>query len=164
MRILACILVLITLLAGAFVGYCYYGAKMEIEGIAATLTPAVEAVGTYDSVRSQLANGSFLGTKYYDTEFLMPESFAFLTLTVRMSNRGMLPMDWIQIEVKPNLADALQLPAERTPSLAGNSRADFSTVILTRAGVETARKVTVKYYVLGQQFSVTYDMGTGKME
>lgn len=162
MRVLACILVLITLVVGAFVGYCYYGAQMQIDGVAASLTPAAEAIGTYNDVRDKLANGTFIGTKYADAEFLMPESFAFLTLTVRMTNKGMFPMDWIELEVTPDVADILMLPAERTPSLAGSSSGDFSAILLTRTGVNTKRQVTVHYYVLGRAYTETFDMETGK--
>lgn len=162
MRVLACILVLVTLVVGAFFGYVYYGAQMQIEGITAQVTPATEVQATYDDILAQLDNGSFLGTKYHETEFLMPESFAFLSLTVRMQNRGMFPMDWIQIEVQPDAADILQLPADRTPTLAGSSRGDFSTTLLTRTGADQTRTVTVTYYVLGKQMSVTYQMGAGQ--
>lgn len=156
MRIVAGILVLVTLLVGAFLGYCYYGAQMEIESVTATLTPATDALGTYNEVLDQLTNGTFMGTQYRETEFIMAENFAFLTLMVRMSNKGMLPQDWIQIEVQPDAADVLQLAADRTPTLSGNSRAEFSITLLTRTGVGTDRKITVTYYVLGRPFTVQY--------
>lgn len=158
MRVLAGIMVLITLLVGVFFGYCYFGAQMRINGVAAQVTEATDAQGTFAEVQGQLANGSFLGRKYYEVDLLMPESFSFLTLTVRMENRGLFPMDWVQIEIAPNVADVLQLPLERTPTLAAGSAADFSTTILMRHGAETSRKVTVTYYVLGRPMTATHDM------
>lgn len=149
----------IVVIVGAFFGYCYYGMQMQIEGVAASLTPAPEAMEVYDTVMDQLANEAFFGTIYQEgTEFLMPESFAFLTLTARMTNRGIFPMDWVRIEVTPDSADILQIEADRTPTLTAQSRADFSTTVLTRAGADTQREITITYYVLGRQMSVSYRM------
>lgn len=159
MRILTGILVLLTLVVGIFFGYCYTGAQMRIESTAVTVTPATEALGTYESIRDNLANGSFYGEIFYETDLIMAESFEFLTISVRMANRGLFPMEWIRIEVTPDVADVVQLPADRTPSLASNSRADFSATVLTRAGANTNRKITVTYYVLGAEMSATYTMG-----
>lgn len=158
MKVLAIVMVCLVVLVGAFLGYCYSGMQMQIEGVAASLTPATEVVATYDDIRDQLANEVFLGKVYHETEFLMPESFAFLTLTVRMTNRGVFPMDWIRIEVEPDAADILQLAADRTPTLAASSRADFSTTILTRAGASTSRTIKVTYYALGRQMEAIYKM------
>lgn len=158
MRVLAIVLLVVTLLAGAFFGYCLWGAQMQIQGVTVTVTPATEALGTYNDIVSQLENGSFYGTKYREVDYVMPESFAFLTLTVRMQNRGLLPMDWVRIEVEPDAADAVQLAESRTPTLAGSSRADFSTTVLTRTGASESRTLTVTYYVLGQKRTVSYDM------
>ncbi len=156
MRVFTCILLLVTLLVGAFLGYCYYGTQMKIVGVAASVTPANEALGTYNEVRQQVSDGVFLGTKYRLDEFAAAEDYEFLTLTVRMENAGFLPMDWVRIEVAPGASDVLQLAATRTPSLAGNTRSDFSTTLLTRTGGGTARKITVSYYVLGRAFSVVF--------
>lgn len=158
MRVLAIIMLVITLLAGAFLGYCTWGAQMQIQGVSVTMTPATDALGTYNDIVHQLENGSFYGTKYREVEYVMPDSFAFLTLTVRMQNRGLLPMEWIRIEVAPDAADAVQLPESRTPTLAGSTRSDFSATVLTRTGASEARALTITYYVLGQKFTVSYQM------
>lgn len=160
MRVIALILVIVTLLVGAFVGYCFYGAQMQIEGVATTLTPATEAEDTFADLVSQVNNGTFTGTTYYAPEFATAENYTFMTLTVRMQNRGAIPMEWIRIEVSPDAKDVLQLAADRTPALAPNTRSDFSTTLLTHAGAPTTRKVTVTYYVLGHPFSATYDMNS----
>lgn len=159
MRIVACVLLVITVLVGAFFGYVYYGAHMEILGVATSMVPATEVLATYEDILAQLDNGAFLGKQYHETDFLMPESFAFLTLTARLSNKGLFPMDWLQIEVEPDASDILQLYQERTPSLAGGNRADFSTTLLTRTGADASRLITVHYYFFGYKMSVSYQMG-----
>ncbi len=158
MRVLAWILVLATVLVGAFFGYCYYGAQMQIEGVAAAMTPAVDALATYNELTEQIAQGTFYGGKYRDAEFIMPDGYAFLTLTVRMSNQGFLSQDWIRIEVVPDPADIVQLPESRTPTLAARTRADFSATVLTQLGASTSRKIIIHYYVLGREFSIEHQM------
>ena len=158
MRVFACILLLLTLLAAAFWGYCYHGAQMVIEGVAVSLSPAVDAMGTYNQVKTQVSQGTFLGRMYREANFLMPERYTFLTLTVRMSNRGLFPQDWIRIEVAPDPADIALLFNERTPSLSGMSRGDFHATLLMDTGASTSRALSVKYYVLGQPFTVSYQM------
>lgn len=158
MRVIAGILVVLTLLVGAFFGYCYYGAQMEIIGVTTMVTPATEALGTYSQTWAQIQEGSFLGNSWRQADTSAPEAYEFLTLSVRMRNRGLFPMDWLVIEVTPQAADILQLPAERTPTLSARTTADFSTTLLTEAGGGTARTVTVTYYVLGSPFSATFEM------
>ncbi len=158
MRVITSVLIIITLLIGAFLGYCYFGTQMKINSVMSAMTPAQEVLGTFNEVTMQVENGTFLGNRFREAEFAMPNSFSFLTLTVRMENPGFLPMDWIRISVAPDAADVLQLASPRTPSLAGNNRADFSTTILTRTGADTLRKIKVMYYVLGRPFEAEFTM------
>lgn len=156
MRFLAAILVTVVLLAGGFFGFCYWGAQMEIESIATSVVPAVEALGTYNEVVRQLADETFAGAKFRLDSFIMPDGYAFLTLNVRMKNRGLLPQDWIRIEIAPNAADIAQLFNEKAPTIPGMGGGELTATVLTRAGAETARSFTVTYYVLGTPFSVHY--------
>ncbi|MCL1963650.1 MAG: hypothetical protein FWF69_01130 [Firmicutes bacterium] len=158
MRVFTCILLLVTLLAAAFLGYCYVNARMVIEGVSASQVAAADALGTYNQVKNQIAQGTFLGTVYRDANYVMPEGYTFLTLTVRMANHGILPQDWIRIELTPDAADIALLYNERTPTLAGMSRADFYATLLTHTGAHTSRTVKITYYVLGMPFSVSYQM------
>lgn len=156
MRVLAMILVFVTMLAGAFFGYCYYGAQMQIEGAAVSRVPATEAMGTLTNVQDRMRDSSFLGVSFREAELAEPALYEFQTITLRMKNRGMFPMDWIQFEVQPGVADVLQLPQERTPTLAANSTADFSADILTLSGAELRHTVNISYYVLGRKITISH--------
>ncbi len=155
MRTLAILLVFFTLLVGGFLWTAYSGTQMEILSVTASVAPAVENEDLYNETRKHIQNGTFTGTVFSDTEFIMPDGYQFVTLTVRMSNTGFFPQEWIRIEVQPGDAAIAQLPETRTPSLAARSRGEFSTTVLTRFGADTQHTVTVTYYVLGHAFSVT---------
>lgn len=159
MRVLAVLMVLVVAVVGVFFWQANTGAQMRVESVRAQLLPATEAQETYDRTRAEIASGTFYGRQYQEAEFLMAESFAFLTLTVRMANDGYFPMEWIRLEVAPDASDVLMLAAERIPTLAAKSRGEFEATILTRTGADTNREVTVQYYVLGQPMQATFAMG-----
>lgn len=158
MRIIAGILLLITILVGAYIGYCYVGIAMEIESVHAVWTPVTEDMDTYEHIKQQLAEGSFSGKRYMEEPFPDAEDMSFLTITVRMRNKGLLPQDWIELHVTPKEGDIAQLPMDRTPTLAARTRSELSTTLLVRTSVDSNRNVRVTYYVLGKQYQATYKM------
>lgn len=158
MRVVAVILVLLTLFVGVYFGYCYIGISMQIESVTAEWTNAEDAVDLYRHTLRQLEEGSFAGKRFDSSAIPGPEELAFLTLTVRMDNRGLLSQDWIEIHVTPKEGDVALLSQERTPTLAANTRADFSVTLLTKAGADEKHDIRVTYYVLGKQYEVRFSM------
>ena len=155
MKVLAVILMTLTLIAAVFFGFCYYGAQIRLERMTVSALPAPEDLDTWQRISDDLRNGTFTGTRFLSSELIMPESFQFVTLTLTMTNPGFFPMEFIEFSVLPDPADVLQLPAARTPSLRARSTGDFSATVLTRLGSDSPRNVTVTYCVLGHRFSVT---------
>lgn len=157
MRIVATIVLVITLCVLSYFGYCYYGAQMEIIEVSSLLTPAVNAPDAFAELTHELENESFLGRKFQsEPSISAPEEYAFLTLTVRLQNKGLLPQDYIEIAVQGKMGDVVQLRAERTPTLSARTRADFSATLLVPADSEPARGLRVTYYVLGRPCEVWY--------
>lgn|GEM_PF-2993584 len=157
MRVFAVIVLLITVTAIGLIAFCYFGAQMHIVDIYPTLTPAAGAAEAFEELKRQLKIDSFLGAVYHDVDLTNAESFAFLTLTVRMQNKGLLDQDYIQIHIQNHPADILQLAADRTPSLAGLRSADFSATLLIPAeNADVSRDVRVTYYVLGRPYEASF--------
>lgn len=156
MRGIAIGLLVVTLLVAAFLGYCYVGTQMQIAQVTVRRTPAEEVPGTYEGIVQQVENESFLGKLYRETIFTGAEGYAFISLTLRMQNRGLFPMDWIQVDVLPGATDVLQLAQERTPSLAGNTTADYSVTVLARADAGASHQMRISYYVLGKPYTLEY--------
>ena len=156
MRIFACIVLLITIAAIGFFAFCYFGAQMHIVAVYPTITPAADAPEALAELRRQLQIGAFMGTIYHDVDLSNADAFVFLTLTIRMQNRGLLDQDYIQIHIQNKPTDILQLAVDRTPSLAGRSTADFSATLLIPAeNVDALRSVRVTYYVLGRPYEAS---------
>lgn len=158
MRTIASILLLLTIIVGAYIGYCYIGITMQIDTVTSAWMPVTESMETYEHIQRQLAEGAFSGTIYTDEPFPDMEDMSFLTFTVHMGNQGLLAQDWIEIHVTPKEGDIALLPAERTPTLAAGTRSTFSATILTRSSVDGNRDIRVTYYVLGRRYEVSYSM------
>ena len=156
MRIVAVILLFATLFVGVYFGYCYIGLAMQIESVTAEWTSADGDMETYSHIERQIEEGFFSGKLYADPPLPGASEAAFLTLTVRMNNRGLLDQDWIEIHVTPKEGDIALLAQERTPTLAANTRADFSVTLLARPGLDEKRELRVSYYVLGRKYEVAY--------
>ena len=153
MRFITGVLMVVVLAVGAFFGYCWYGAQMQIVGAGTAVTPAADAMDTFASVREQLAQDACYGEKFRDVDFGGAENYSFVTLNVRMKNIGLFPMEWVRVTVEPVAADILQLPPEGDPpTLARLSMGEYAVAFLTQ-GEGGARTYRVIYYVLGRQFT-----------
>lgn len=159
MRFLTCLLLAATLLVGAFFGYGWYGAQMQVVGAGAVKTPAEDAQGAFSELREQLSLDAFYGHPFRQITFEGPENYAFVTLTVRMKNVGLFPMEWISIEVSPDAADIAQLaPEGDAPTLGRLSLGEYTATVLTLKDADTSRTFTVRYYVLGRLFEKQFVM------
>ena len=61
MRFLTCVIVAVTVLVGAFFGYCFYGAQVQLESVGTVKTPANEMLDSFSAVREQLSLDAFYG-------------------------------------------------------------------------------------------------------
>lgn len=153
MRTITGILLVVVLAVGAFFGYCWYGARMQIAGAGTAVTPAADAGETFSSLRWQLSEGSFCGDVLRQVDLGDASEYSFVTVNVRMKNIGLFPMEWIRIEVKPVASDILQLaPEGDPPTLARMSLGEYGVTFLTQ-GDGGARTYEISYYVLGRKFT-----------
>ena len=156
MRTITGILLIVVLAVGAFFGYCWYGAQMQIVGAGTAVTPAQNAAETFASLRWQLSEGSFCGDVLRQAELGDASAYSFVTVNVRMKNIGLFPMEWVRIEVKPVAADILQLaPEGDPPTLARMSLGEYAATFLTQ-GDGGARTYEISYYVLGRKFTKAF--------
>ena len=153
MRILA-IVVLLATIAGA--GVVLYGLNTLTPKVVQTsvvVTPATSAADPFDSIISQLENGTFGGKICGDTADLRAEDCAFLTYTVRLQNKGFFPAEWISLELTDAAQDdVLILPDDSRHVLAAGSMGDIQMTVLNRTNQpDTARTLRVTCYVFGQK-------------
>ncbi len=153
MRFITGVLLVVVLAVGAFFGYCWYGAQMQIVGAGTTVVSADEAMSEFASVREKLSLDAFYGEEFREVEFGEAQNYSFVTVNVRMKNIGLFPMEWVTVTVRPVAADILQLPPEGDPpALARLSVGEYGATFLTQ-GDGGARTYEISYYVLGRQFT-----------
>ena len=156
MKILA-ILALLATIAGA--GAVLYGLNTlapQVVQTTAAVTQAQSAEDAFESVVSQLENGTFGGKIFGETSDLRAEVCAFVTYTVRLQNKGFFPAEWISMElVEPQEDDVLALPDDSRHALAAGGMGDMQMTVLQRVNADgqadTARNLRITCYVFGRK-------------
>ena len=151
MRVLA-IAVLIVTIAGA--GAVLYGINTlapVVEQTSMLVTPAAQAQEIFDQAVAQVRDGTFTG----DAAGLDAQDCAFLTVTVRLANRGFFPAEWIALQVQPAEGDVLQLDNVQANVLASGHQGDVSATVLHAGGAENVQRAfTVSCYVFGRKITL----------
>ncbi|MDR2658258.1 MAG: hypothetical protein LBB86_10580 [Oscillospiraceae bacterium] len=155
MKRLAVALLAIVILAGGAALYLRLSANLSVIGAYIEIHPAAESMAVYEDLKGKLADGSFTGDILSDADLGSPEGYEFLVYTVRLRNYGILPAEWIRIEIAPAPDwDVIAVGEPRGFSLAAFSAGTLSGTMLARAGGNHARIVTIRYYVYGRMFTI----------
>lgn len=163
-KILAIVMLLVTI-AGA--GAVLYGVNTlvpEVAHTAVTVTPAVQVPDTFEAVMAQAEAGTFGGRMLLGGEDIAAEDAVFMTYTVRLKNKGFFPAEWISLQaaaredVNLGTHDILQTDQYGANVLPAGSEGDIAATVLTT--IDAANTYTVlegSCYVLGEKktFSIT---------
>ncbi|HIU15319.1 MAG TPA: hypothetical protein IAC49_02595 [Candidatus Ventricola intestinavium] len=150
---LAILALLVTVAGACAVLYGINTLTPQVEQVSSAVTPAAQNPDAFDRVMEQLEDGTFAGRVFGDTQGLSAESCAFVTYTVRLSNRGFFPAEWISMEVVPREGtDILMLADTGAHVLGAGSRGDLTATLLCAGeGEDTGRQLTITCYVFGQK-------------
>lgn len=158
MKILAIVVLLVTVAGAGAVLYGLNTLTPQVEQVTVTQTPASETRDAFDSIVTRLAEGTFAGTVFADTDGLSAEECTFVTYTVRLNNRGFFPAEWITLDISMAQAsdgehgDVLQIGDSGAYVLAAGSRGDISATLLTTLpDAQTPRSLLITCYVFGQK-------------
>ena len=160
-RILAIVALVVTI-AGA--GAVLYGINTLVpvaQQVTMTTMPAAQAQQTFDDVLSQVAQGMFAGHVFAAADGMTAEGASFVTVNVRLKNKGFFPAEWIALSVIPrenasaDARDVLQLDNYGANVLAPGSEGDISATVLTTIEPELLETMPltleVSCYVLGEK-------------
>ena len=119
------------------------------------VTPAEQAQEIFDQAVAQVRDGTFTGRVFGDASGLNAQDCAFLTVTVRLANRGFFPAEWIALQVQPAEGDVLQLDNVQANVLASGHQGDVSATVLHAGSAENAQRAfTVSCYVFGRKITL----------
>lgn len=139
-------------------GYLYFTANVLITDIECIATDAADQKETFDWLKTQTEEGTFVGTPFHTEEMGEAGEYQFLTYTARISNGSFLKAEVAEMQVTPMNGDVLQMAAEGLKSIPARRSGSVSATILTRKGGHNVRELVLTYYLWGLPFSerVTY--------
>ncbi len=150
LKILAILVLMVTVLAAGTVLYALETRVPEITIIQSRAIPAAEARDSFESLQGQLEAGTCTGHVFREESPVL-ENSTFLNLTLRLHNRCLLPMEWIETAVVPEEGDILEERDERPKVLAAFAEGDLPLRILTE-NENMSRRIRIRYYLLGKAF------------
>lgn len=155
MRELAIAVLIVTIAGAGLVLYGLHTLAPVVEQTSVLVTPAAQAQEIFDSAVAQARDGTFTGRVFGGVSGLDAQDCTFLTVTVRLANRGFFPAEWIALDVQPAEGDILQLDNVQANVLASGSQGDVAATIL-HAGeaADTQRAFTVSCYVFGRKITL----------
>ena len=159
MKAVAIFLVVLVLAACAGIGYLYFGSNLTVSYTSCIANDPLVQQDAYNSLKTSIDTGSFVGIRYSDSPLSSPEDYLFYTWTVHLDNKSFLPANVIEIRVTPMKEDLLCVgdPSEHT--LSPRSSTDLSVTMLTARNMHSVREAVVTWYVWGLPFSSRLTLG-----
>ena len=156
LKVLAIAALLVTIAGAGLVLYGINTLVPEVEMTSVTVTPAAQAQDVFDRTMRELRDQTFTGSVFAPADGLDAQACSFLTYTVRLSNKGFFPAEWIALEIRPDQSedgsDVLQLDNNGANVLGARSRGDLAAIVLRKGDAQkTQRAYRVTCYVLGRQ-------------
>lgn len=137
----------------AFAVYFFVGGTLRTEVYTAS-TDAVEAADAFSEAVSALRSGA-ASEVFLDEIPDSAEGYRIVEVSITLQNRGLFAAEWLTVSVSPGPLDvaaySMNLPAS---DLAPGAETTLNMRLLSRSG-ESARSVTIQYYVLGMKRTLT---------
>jgi len=154
MRSLAKALTGITVVIVLLFIYILYSARLHVVLVDVSVQSASEQETIFRNVQASAARGE-AGITIFDSDFnRSADQYDFISLTYEITNFGLFPAEWLDLNVIPGAGDQLQV-SELLPDISGLRKARLTTVILTqKGGANIERAAELEYYVLGRQQQV----------
>ena len=153
------LMVALVVLALLLVGYFFATARVSISAYRAEGSPATERSVQFEQIKTALAQGAFIGTRFQTGELGAVEEYAFITYTLRLNNQCLVPVDMVEVQVVPDPNDVAQLGDVSVHSLDAKTQGDITATILTTRDSHSVRELIVTYYVWGVSFSIRETYG-----
>ena len=159
MKAAAILLIVLVLAAVGAVGYLYLKADLTVQFENCIATEAVSQTEYFQQLKKQLANGTFVGTRFSDKAPGSAEEYQFLTYTVKLTNHAFLDADVIELRVMPMKDDVLQIGDSERRTLPKGRETQVSATILASREMHSVREGTVTFYFWGIPFTTRLTLG-----
>lgn len=150
------ILSLILILMLAFCAFFYTGGtlKAQVSSISASAAEYPEA---FESIRNIVASGSAPQTISGDA-LDDPALYSLVDVNITLTNRGVFDAEWLNVKVQGATGDVAvySLSGDGT-DVPARGTGQVNLKLVTRAPADSARTVTIQYYVYGISRTIRLD-------
>ncbi len=151
MKILAILVLAVTVAAAGFVLYEVRAMNLEVVATGIDAVPEAEAADYLAMIHTGVRTGTFGGRVFRDGEY---DGEHLVHYHVRVANRSLMPAEWISVRIVPQEGDILEVLEEEPRVLSARSTGDLLTRVVSTSE-STARDLVIEYWMLGRQRSLT---------
>ena len=137
------------------VGYLFLTAEVQVIDISAQGIPAGNDPSAFETLKASIDQQTFYGALYQKPlEWKDASEYVYLTYTLRIRNKCLVPIDMIEVQVVPQAGDILQIADLQVKSLDLKSEGDLKVQILAPKDTHPVRELIVTYYLWGVSGSI----------
>jgi len=158
MRALAWILLIVTICVGLLIAYTLYAAELKVELAEVRVVPAGGMVTEFQSLHRAVQERALLGKQFEEGPADDPGAYDFHLYTVRLRNNGLVPADWVRLDVRPEPGAVLQSDSESAGEIPAMSAGEIQLVVLARRGASAARQLSLTYFIWSRTYNIPVDV------
>ncbi len=155
MRIVAWVLVVVTAIVGALIAYSLYAAELSVSMGEVRVVPASDMAEQFQRLQQATRERAVIGRQFQVNELGDAYAYEFHIYTARVRNNGLIPADWIRLDVEPGPGDVLQVDGEGASMLPAMSSGELQAVVLAQKGSTTARKFSLTYFIWSRLYNLS---------
>jgi len=155
MRVVAWALLLITIFVGLLIGYSLYAAELAITQAEVRVVPATEMVTQFQGLHRAVQERALIGKELLEqgpTDD--PDAYEFHIYTVHLRNNGVIPADWVRLDVLPGPGAVLQSEGESAGYLPAMSPGEIQLVVLAQRGASPSRQLSLTYFIWSRSYNL----------
>lgn len=144
----------ITMVVLVFLLILLAGANPSVTLTKAEAVEAADQMEVFDALMTAIDRGELASDQYRQIANRNAENYYLVTYTCAVKNRGVLPVEWIRLQLSPQPGDVALL-AGAPVDLRAFGGGEVTAVLLTEKGeagafgFDAARDLWAEYYVLG---------------
>ena len=154
MRVVAWVLIGLTVCAGVLIVFSLYAAELRITVGEVRVVPAAEMQDQFLALKQAVEERALLGRQFLAEPIGEPSAYEFHIYNVHLRNNGLIPADWVRLEVRPDTGDVLQTENENANILPAMSDGELQAVVLAQQGAGTARKLSLTYFIWSRFYNI----------
>lgn len=160
MKLFVKVLAVVTLIAVLFAGYVVWASDAALSYKGYQVESAADRIEAFNGVAAALQSGDAAVTGYNGALSVgAAEDYVFVTYTLKVTNRDVVPFEWLDIQLDSQEEDVLLVnPTVQDVPALSSSLVSF-TLLTSRTAASYARTATLTYYVYGHAKTAELTLG-----